>query len=225
MKPAPIAFAPPGRPLAHFRFTRAEVEAAFGPPQYEPGGPRSLPAWGLALECGLVIELQLDEAAGVGLLHAEPRELPHALWHFGFADRLVWRADRDDDEWLRALEEYHPLSWGRWTVVDRTTGARATCLSPQEARCRLAAHPEAQQETMHIEEAPLSEARQRRRSLLDAVKRRTRGVAHPRFEVWVVHAEGAESLVELFASRSDAERHAEGLSVPSAARAEVRARE
>ena len=86
MKPAPFAFSPPGRPLARYRLDRAEAEATLGPPQYEPGGPRSHPAWGLVLSCGLTIEIQLDEAHGQAILHTEPRE--HLLWTIRAQSRL-----------------------------------------------------------------------------------------------------------------------------------------
>lgn len=207
MERAPFAFSPPGRNVARYRLTQAEAEAAFGPPHYAPGGPRHFPTWGLRTACGLELEVQLDVARAMALLHTELRELEHALRHLDVDDRIVWRMDSDREAFERALEEYHPVAWGRWTVALRgPTGALepvARCLSPGDARCRADALVAEGQPAL-VEEEPTSRARERRAQLtLQRPAKRSR--ARERWEVWWLGPDGAQTLLHLAPSRDEAD--------------------
>jgi hypothetical protein len=205
MQPAPFNFAPPGRSLCRYQLD-PETLASFGAPHYAPDGPRSLPAWGFVLECGLIVEIQYDEQAQEGLLHAELRELEHAIRHLGVSKQISWRMDEDQVSFERALEEYHPVSWGRWTVARHTPSGDievvTRCLSPGDARCHAASLCD-DGATAFVQEEPPSRARARRDALTQArrAKRNSTGV---RWEVWWVDDSGARSLVQLLASEQQA---------------------
>jgi len=206
MERAPFAFSPPGRALCRYRLSAAEAEASFGPAHYAEGGPRSLPAWGFVLPCGLLIEVQLDAEREQGLLHAELRELEHAVRHLQIEDRIVWRMDEDKQAFERALEEYHPVSWGRWTVARHTEAgdieAVRRCLSPQDAQCQAQALKEEGHRAL-VEEEPRSRAHERRALLTQklAAKRRAQ---EPTWEVWWTDEAGAQSLLQIASNEQEA---------------------
>lgn len=218
--------APPGRAICRYRLTRSEAEAAWGPPHYAPGGPRRLPAWGFVLECGLVLEVQLDEANSQALLHGELRELEHALRHLDLGDRIEWRMDEDREAFERALEEYHPVSWGRWTVAHRDANGEVepvrTCLSPADAQCLCAQLAARGLDVLVEEEAP-QRARDRRARLTER-RPAKRTPSAPRWEVWWVDADGAASLVQLTWSEADGRAWADGAAPRGDGRWEIRPR-
>lgn len=205
MERAPVSFAPPGRAICRYRLTRSEAVEAWGAPHYAPEGPRRLPAWGFRIECGLEIEIQLDEANEQALLHAELRELEHALRHLDLGDRVLWRMDEDREAFERALEEYHPVSWGRWTVAHRNAEGEIepvrACLSPADAHC-LCSELSARGLDVLVEEEPARRARDRR-ARLTGRRPAKRTPSAPRWEVWWIDDDGAESLVQLTWSEAD----------------------
>lgn len=206
MQRAPFSFSPPGRVLCRYTLSAEEAQAAFGAPHYAEGGPRSLPGWGFTLACGLDIEIQLDAANAQALLHAELRELEHALRHLAIEDRIVWRMDEDRDAFERALEEYHPVSWGRWTVARRTADGDiepvVRCLSPADAQCHAQELQQAGQPAF-VEQEPGDRARERRAALTKrmAAKRKAQAVA---WEVWWTDATGSQSLLQISPSEEAA---------------------
>ncbi len=212
MHPAPFNFAPPGRSLCRYHLD-AETIAGFGPPHYGADGPRSLPAWGFVLECGLIVEIQYDDQAQEGLLHAELRELEHAIRHLGIQEQISWRMDVDRASFERALEEYHPVSWGRWTVVRRIESgdieAVNRCLSPADARCQ-ADDLRNQGTDAFVDEEPPSRARARRETLT-MERRAKRSAGRIRWEVWWVDKSGARSLLQLADSEKQAKSWRDGM--------------
>lgn len=229
MKPAPFAFSPPGRALCRFALDPTEAEARFGEPHYRGEGPRSLPAWGFEFECGLTIEIQLNAERSQGLLLAELRELEHALRHLGLDEKdIEWRMDEDAPAWARALEEYHPCAWGRWTVaVPNSEGELepvAKCLSPADAQCQVDALAAEGKEAV-IEEEPLSKARARRRDLASRrpAKRRDSG-PQAKWEIWKLGENGSRTLVDLQPNQDAAEKRQRELTDRDAGRFEIKPR-
>lgn len=226
MEPAPFAFSPPGRAVCRYRLSLEEARAAYGEPHYGEDGPRKLPAWGLRLECGLDIEIQLDAEGEQGLLHCELRELEHALRHLDLGDRIQWRMDDDREAFERALEEYHPVAWDRWIVVERradgTLQPIGRCLSPADARCR-AAELRATGTDAIVEEEPSSRA-QARRDALTASLPAKRSRVGTRWEVWWVAEDGAQSLLRLTKSEAEGQQWCATVAGPGAGRWEVRPR-
>lgn len=207
-KRAPFQFSPPGRALFHFRASEDSLQSSYGAPHYAPGGPRRLPAWGFEFSDGLILELQVNDEAGLCYVHGPLRELRRAIMLLSVDDRIVWRMDDDWTTFERALEAYHPADWGRWRV--HVDGSEAIeCLSPGEADLR-AEHIEANgQGPARIEESPITDARARRKRILNSGKaqRRLPGEheRQRRWEVWQIGPGDTASLLAMFPAQADAE--------------------